>query len=162
MGLKINFSDQEAQSEARTFEPIPSGEYYCRITDVEDKESTSEKNHGKPYWHIELTVQDGEHADRKLWSNVMLFEGALYSLAQLLKATGQEKALQSGDIPDGHTFVGKEVVVVVKKQRDSYAEERDGDGVPQWKNEVKGFKKYEGQKSSKAAVKGGKAASLLP
>lgn len=162
MGLKINFSDQEAASEARSFDPIPSGEYYCRLTDVEDREVKEGPNQGKEYWHLEFTVQDGDYQDRKVWTNCMLFEGALYTLAQLMKSTGNEKALQTGNVPDGHTLIGKEVVVIVKKQRDKYAEERDGDGTVQWKNEVKGIKKFEGQTSSKAAVKGGKASSLLP
>ena len=58
-GLKVNFSDAEVSSEARSFEALPTGEYYCRITDNVIKESQSEKNRGKPYWALEFTVQDG-------------------------------------------------------------------------------------------------------
>ena len=32
--LTVNFSQQEADSEARTYDVVPTGEYYCRITDV--------------------------------------------------------------------------------------------------------------------------------
>ena len=161
MTLKVNFSDQEASSEARSFDPLPTGAYYCRITDVEDRECGPEsKNPGKPYWSIEFTIQDGPHEGRKVWTNCMLFNGALYTLAQLLKATGNEKALQTGNIPDGESFVSKEVLINVKKQRDTYAEQRDGDGEVQWKNEVKGIKAYDGA-SPAGKVKSG-AGSLLP
>lgn len=164
-GLKVNFSEQEASSEARSFDPIPSGQYYARITDVDDRECGSEsKNPGKPYWAVEFTVQDGPHEGRKLWANAMLFDGALYTTAQILKATGFEKNLKTGSIPDGEELVSKECIVVVKKQRDTYAENRDGDGEPQWKNEVKGVKKYEGESPSAGGHKTTKsgAGSLLP
>src|SRR5215203_3323478 len=98
--LRVNFSTEEAESKAFDFDPIPSGKYHVKVTEITDKESTSEKNFGKPYWNVELTIQDGKYADRKLWANVMLFDGALYSLAQLLKATGHEDAMKSGKIPD--------------------------------------------------------------
>ena len=161
-GLKVNFSEQEAASEGRSFDALPSGEYYCRITDVEDRVCGPEsKNPGKPYWNVELTIQEGPYEDRKLWTNAMLFEGALYSLSQMLKATGREAALQSGEIPDGDEFVTNEVVVVVKKQLDDYAMKRDDDGEKQWKNEVKGFKAYGGKTAGAAKGKSGKA-SILP
>lgn len=163
-GLKVNFSEQEASSEARDFSAIPSGKYYARITDVEDRECGPEsKNAGKPYWNLEFTIQDGDFEDRKVWTNCMLFEGALYTLSQLLKATGNEKAIKTGDIPDGESFVSKEVIISVKKQRDTYREQKDGDGEPQWKNEVKGILAFEGTSpsSGKGAVKAG-SGSLLP
>lgn len=158
-GLKVNFTDQEAQSEARSFDPIPSGDYLVAITDLSDEEcGPNSKNPGKPYWHLELTVQEGPHEDRKLWTNVMLFEGALYSLSQLLKATGNEKALSTGSVPDGQTFVGKKVIVTVKRQKDTYAMQEDPEGPVVFKNEVKGFKPLS------AGVKGSSTGSnsLLP
>lgn len=164
-GLKVNFSTEEASSEALSFDAIPSGKYYARITDVTDKECGPEsKNPGKPYWNLEFTIQDGEYEDRKVWTNCMLFDGALYTLAQLLKATDNEKALQTGDIPDGEDFISKEVIINVKKQRDTYREQKDGDGEPQWKNEVKGISKFEGESPSAAGNKKTKAGagSLLP
>jgi hypothetical protein len=162
-GLKVNFSTEEASSEARSFDPIPTGMYDAIITDIEERESKSEKNNGKPYWHVELTIQGGEYDLRKVWANVMLFDGALYSLAQLLKATGHEDAIQKGVVPPMETFVTKKVVVSVKKQRDTYAEkeENGGDGTPQWKNEVKGFKAPGDKPVGSAKGSSGKA-SLLP
>lgn len=138
--LRVNFSEEEASSEARDFDPLPGGKYLCKITDYEVRYSTSEKNNGKPYWAITLTVQDGKYEGRKVWSNVMLFNGALYSLAQLLKAIGREDALKSGKIPNGDELLGKDVVINLAKQRDTYKEQQYDDGEKYFKNEVKGFK----------------------
>lgn len=163
-GLKVNFSDQEASSEVLDFDAIPTGKYYARITDVEDRECGPEsKNQGKPYWNIEFTIQDGKFEDRRVWTNCMLFDGALYTLSQLLKATGHEKAIQTGNIPDGETFISKEVIISVRKMRDKYREDQNGDGEPVWKNEVKGISKYEGESPSSGASKAkAGAGSLLP
>jgi hypothetical protein len=145
LDLRVNFSDQEASSEAMSFDPIPTGTYYARITDIELRQSKSEKNLGKPYWNVEFTIQDGKFADRKVWSNVMLFDGALYTLAQLCKAA-LGLNIESGEfvIPSADAFISKEVNVVVKRQRDAFAEDRDADGEPQWKNEVKGIQATSG------------------
>lgn len=139
--MKVNFSQEEASSEARSFEPIRTGTYSARITDIDLREcGPTSKNAGKPYWAVEFTIQEGEYEGRKVWTNAMLFDGALYTVAQLLKATGFEDALQTGELPEADDLISAEVNIVVKKQRDTYAEGRDGDGEVQWKNEVKGIK----------------------
>lgn len=159
-GLRVDFSSEEANSEALDFDPIPSGKYHVKITEVTDKECGPEsKNPGKPYWNVEMTVQDGEFNDRKLWGNVMLFNGALYSLSQILKATGNQKALESGAIPAKETLITKDLIVVVLKQRDTYKEAQANDGQPLFKNEVKGYKAW-----SEGALAGtsSSGASLMP
>jgi hypothetical protein len=169
--LHVNFSSEEASSEARSFEPLPTGSYDVYITDGEVKFSTSQKNPGKPFWALEMTVDGGPHDKRKLWANVMLFEGALFSLAQLLKATGHEEALKTGKVPGLDEIIGQKVTVTAKKQLDTYAMDRDGidpktcpPDQKLWKNEVKGFRKF-GEASSTTTA-GGKAkkgaGSLLP
>src|SRR5882757_2825313 len=143
VGLKVNFSDQEAASEARDFTPVATGKYYARITDVEDKECGPEsKNPGKPYWNIKFTIQDGPFENSNVWTNCMLFDGALYTLSQLLKATGHADALKTGKVPDGLDFVGSEVIVSVVKQKDKYKDPDGTEGL--YKSEVKGILAYEG------------------
>lgn len=162
MGMKVNFSQEEASSEARSFDPIPSGNYNARITDIELREcGPNSKNPGKPYWAVEFTIQDGDFENRKVWTNVMLFDGALYTVAQILKATGHEDALKTGNLPDAEDLISSEVTIVVKKQRDTYAEERDGDGEVQWKNEVKGIKESSTLAPANGGAKKG-SGSLLP
>lgn len=158
--LRVNFSSQEAESEALDFEPVPAGKYPVAITDVEVRFCGPEsKNPGKPYWAVEMTVQEGKYENRKFWGNVMLFEGALYSLAQLLKATGNQAALDSGKIPEGQTLVGKQMTITVAKVRDTYREKRDGDGTEKFfKNEVKGYRST----TEGVAAGAGSSGSLLP
>lgn len=144
--LRVDFSEEELSSEAREFTPIPSGKYVCTITDWELKRSNSEKNKGKPYWALTLRINDDneKYAGRKLFANVMLFAGALYSYVQLAKALGGdfETSLKSGQIPHGDQLVGKEVTAVVVKKVDKYkidqGEWTEGEPKPM-KNEVSGF-----------------------
>ena len=163
--LRVNFSDQEASSEAREFTPVPSGKYPCYITDYELKRSNSVKNNGKPYWALTLSVKEGKYEGRKFFANVMLFDGALYSLAQLCKALGGEweQALNTGNIPHGDGLVGREVTAVVVKKVDTYKIEKgewdESSGEPRpMKNEVAGFKPIEA-----GAISGGSGSnSLMP
>lgn len=139
--IKVNFSDEEAGSESLDFEPLPSGNYPVILTDGEIRYSTSEKNKGKPYWHLEFTVVEGHpNAGRKFWGNVMLFEGALYSLAQIAKALDMEdQIIKKGRVPSIDDIVGKELVLRVQKKRNKYLEERDGSDEPIWTNEVRSY-----------------------
>lgn len=158
-GLHLNFSDEEASSEARSFDPLPSGKYTAYITDIDLREcGPNSKNPGKNYWAVEFTVDGGNFDGRKVWTNVMLFNGALYSLAQLLKATGNAGAIETGHIPDADTFVGQRVVLNVKKQLDKYAmKDASPNDPPQFKNEVKGIAAVD---DIEAALSGGN--SILP
>jgi hypothetical protein len=89
-GLYVNFSDEEASSESRDMEPLPSGKYLATITDVDMRESKSEKNYGKAYYAIEFTVVEdragGTLVGRKCWTNAMLFNPALYTISHIMKA----------------------------------------------------------------------------
>lgn len=90
-GIRVNMSAKEGRSV--TNDPLPTGKYHMAITDIElDKIKPGgegkPENVGKPMFKVELTVQDGDYADRLAWTNVMCFDGALYSIAQMLKAQG--------------------------------------------------------------------------
>jgi hypothetical protein len=164
-GLRVNFSDDEAASEGREFNPIPNGKYHVKITKLEERESKSEKNAGKPYWAATLVIQDGQYADRRLFANIMLFDGALYTLAQLLKAIGEHDALKSGKVPPAERFIGESIFAIVVKKRDEYKENQEKDAnngvleAPIFKNEVTGFKPYEEGALAGASATG---SSLMP
>lgn len=165
--LTLNFSTEEATSEARLFEALPTGEYRCAITKVEIRKSKSSKNLGKPYYALELTVQEGQYENRKLFTNVMLFEGALYTYAQLAKALNRDL---NGPVLKPSELQGARVGVVVRKMADKYLIEQDGwtpsDGPKPMKAEVRGFKKYDivkvGGSAAAQGVSQGAAGSLLP
>jgi hypothetical protein len=133
--LKVNFTDQEATSTVR--EIPPSGEYLVAITNGEIKEvKPGRKNTGKPFWQLTLVIQDGAYAGSSLLSSIMLFDGALYSLSQLMKALGYD--ITSGDfvLPALDDIIGKTVVVRGYKRP---AETKDGQELSE-RFEVKGFK----------------------
>lgn len=163
--LRVNFSEREASSEAFDMSPVPSGKYNVAITDIEVRFSTSEKNPGKPYWSVEMTTQDGKYEGRKFWGNVMLWEGALFSLSQLLKATGFGDRVTPGSktygqIPQGEELMGKRLTINVVKTRDTYREQQNGDGEKLFKNEVKGYLPEGSSGAVGSATSGGN--SLLP
>jgi hypothetical protein len=140
-GLRVNFSEEEASSEARDFDPLPSGKYLVAITGIEDRACGPEsKNPGKPYWALEFTVQEGDFENRKLWTNAMLFEGALYTTSQLLKATGHADAIKTGNIPSKSELLTQQVVVNVVRTRDKWREQQEDSKVNLFKNEVKGIR----------------------
>lgn len=117
MGIKVTMSEQEASSSAR--EVLPAGKYLVAVSDGALKASQSEKNNGKPYYNMELTIQDGKYAGRKVFTNVMCFAGALYSMTQILKADGVEfqgtnfqvPEHDENEIPELDHFIGREYVV---------------------------------------------------
>ncbi len=156
--LRVNFSEEEANSEAFDFTPVPTGKYLCAITEVETRFSNSEKNKGKPYWAVTLTIQNGIYDGRKLWANVMLFDGALYTLAQLMKAIGRADVLQTGQLPSADELLGKQVITTVSKIKDKYKMDKEGSEEVLFKNEVKGFKPV----SDAVASVGSNSNSLLP
>lgn len=89
MTFKLNMSDKEAES--KEFEYPPSGEYLCRITDLEIKEvSKSGDNFGKPFWKLTLTVEEGQFEGRTIPTSVMLYDGALYTIKNLCEAVHPE------------------------------------------------------------------------
>ena len=157
MALHVNFSEEEAASEAQGGELIPRGEYVVRITDGELRASKSEKNSGKPYYNLEFTIQEGKYQGRKVWTNVMLFQPALYTLSQLLKALGHKvTAGTSVEVPTIEELIGKEVVIVtkIKKGDDNYDD----------RTEVSGIKAPGGMSGSGPGAKAasGRQGSLLP
>lgn len=121
-GIRINLSEKEAASEARDFSPIPNGKYLVAVTEMELKECGEDsKNPGKPYYNMEFTVQEGDYADRTLFTNAMLFPGALYTIVQFLKSQGvqfngtnfQVDGYEQNVIPDMEWFEGRTCVVTV-------------------------------------------------
>lgn len=76
--LKVNFAEIES-----SFEPLPEGEYEVIIDRVEVRESKSSDN---DYLNWEMTVQDDEYEDRKLWMITSLSPRALFRLKDVLLA----------------------------------------------------------------------------
>jgi hypothetical protein len=160
MGIKVVLTDKEASS--KPFELLPRGWYKAIISDGEVKESQSPKNAGKPYYSLELTITEGKYEGRKVFDNVMCFEGALYSIVQLCAAYDLDTSAGDFEIPELTWFleeqkeimislgVQKERTVTVNGEQKTYAE----------RNEVKGYKAVGADTMVNSAVRGG--SSLLP
>lgn len=162
--LKLNLTLEEASSEARSFKALPTGDYHVKITDIELQEcGPNSKNPGKPYWHITHVVQEGDYENSHLWTNAMLFEGALYTLVQLLKATGHFDGAGSAlTVPDPDSLIGRDVIVNVQRKKDGWAmKDASPNDPPIFKNEIKGYKTFEEGAVAAAAGKA-KKNSLLP
>lgn len=116
--FKLNMSDKEAES--KEFEYPPSGEYLCRITDLELKSVAKPgDNFGNPYWKLTLVVEEGKYQGQTIPTTVMLYAGALYSLKQLCEAVhpefieGREIKLPSVEngAPDPDPWLGQLVKI---------------------------------------------------
>lgn len=118
MSFKLNMSDKEAES--KEFEYPPSGEYVCRITDIELKSVAKPgENFGNPYWKVTLVVEEGQYKGSTVPTTVMLYAGALYSIKQLCEAIhpefieGKEIKLPSVEngAPDPDPWMGQLVKI---------------------------------------------------
>jgi hypothetical protein len=117
MPLKLNLSDQEAQSEARSFEVLPTGQYLCNIVEIkEETVKPGSTNTGKPYWNVRFVVDEGKYEGRTIYANIMLFEGALYGIKQLVQAVFPDNVAGNElTVPDPLDFEGRQVVVTGQK-----------------------------------------------
>jgi uncharacterized protein DUF669 len=136
--LRVNFSQKEAEAEA--FDNLPSGKYHVRITSVEVKRSTTKKNWQKPYYACTYVVVEGAYEGRKIFDNVMLFEGALYSLSGLMKALGLSVAQGSIAVPKPDELLEQEFVVKLSIQPKRTVKDEEGNDVTyDARNQVKGY-----------------------
>lgn len=116
MTFKVDFSGVETGD----FDALPSGTYHVKITDGELREAgENAKNPGSQFINWEFTVQAGEFAERKLWTNSSLLPQALFRLKQMFKATGHwtEADLEEDNFAfDIDDAIGLDLKVVVSQR----------------------------------------------
>lgn len=135
--LKVNFTDEEAASKARDIPP--SGEYLCTIVDgSQEIVRPGKKNTGKPYWKVRYVIDEGTYSGTSLNATVMLFDGALYSLSQLMGALGYDVNSGEFQVPFLDDLFGKKVIVKGYKRAPSTTP--DGQELSE-RFEVKAYKK---------------------
>jgi|SRR3990172_3495912 len=151
--LKVNFTSEEATSVVR--EVPPSGEYVVNIVEGEIKSvKPGRKNVGRPFWQLQLVVQDGAFSGSRFYASVMLFDGALYSFAQLMRALGYDVNDGDFEVPSLEDIIGKTVNVKGFKRPPTTLD--DGTNLPE-RFEIKGYKTSNKQGAAKAAT-----SSILP
>jgi hypothetical protein len=170
MGFKVVVSEKEASS--KVLEPVPSGWYIANITDVEMKEVQNppkpgkKDNRGEAFYAMELVIESPEQYEgRKLWTNVMLFAGALYSAVQLVGAVGGEVPESEGEliIPDPDELLGKTVAVKVSVQGKRTVVINGETKEFEARNDIKGFKAVDDEIQDKIQRGGSStSSSLLP
>jgi hypothetical protein len=167
MGIKVVLSNEEAKSSV--LEPVPLGWYKVTISDVELKEVKNapapgkKDNRGKPFYSIECTINEPEaYEGRKVFTNAMLFEGALYTISQIMKAMGIEVESGEVEVPEIEELLGQEFMAKVKIT----GARKVGDKEYEARNDIAGFKAV-GEQEVKVAATTGSATSkggnsLLP
>lgn len=182
-GIRVNLSAKEAASESRDQELIPIGKYLMAVSDVDTKEVTNppkegkRDNRGKLYYAIELTVLGTDYDARKVWTNAMLFDGALYTMVNILKALGvpftgsdenptfQVPGYEPNVIPEPGWFLGKQMVVRVGHKKGTIKDRETGERYAD-RAEPTGFFSTKDWDATKAPSKAKTAASannsLLP
>lgn len=129
MSLKLNLTDQEASSTAREFTVLPTGTYACNIVEIKEQSvKPGSQNAGKPYWNMLLVVdQGGQYDGRRIYTNLMLFEGAAFLVKQLVEVLFPEM-LEGNQltIPDPEAFEGKRVAIVGRKYASGSSIKRGG------------------------------------
>jgi hypothetical protein len=109
-------------SEATDFTPVPEGDYWTTIVKAEIKETKS----GLPKITVTMDIQEGEHAGRKLFDD-MILQGA-----NALGYTKRKLLAILGDVPEGSFNMDTDdligVDVRVRVYHDVWAEEDGGDG----------------------------------
>lgn len=77
--LNLDFSSVTSR------DPLPEGVYDVTISKVEQ---TISKSSGNPMLKVEFDVQDPEYTGRKLWSNYVLTEAAMWKVKELFDSLG--------------------------------------------------------------------------
>lgn len=156
--LKVNFSQDEADSKARVV--LPTGEYVVSVVDVETKEvKPGSPNVGKPYWNLRFVVQEGKYEGNSAFSNIMLFSteksGTLSTLSQFLKALGYDITPGEFELPEDEEIQGKTIVIVGRKFP-AGPDRKSGKDLPE-RFQITGYKKLDGANTVKSASQ-----SMLP
>lgn len=133
--MKVNFSSNEA--EAKAFEVPPTGEYLVCIVDGSIEAVKAGDNVGKPYWKLRFVIQDGKYAGASIFTNIMLFDGALYGISMLLKALGYVISEGENEIPELEDLLGKPFYAKGYK-RPAKTDQKSGRDLPE-RFEVKSY-----------------------
>jgi len=140
MPFKIDMSDV-----SEGFDPIPAGVYPITVTAL--KQSEEDGPSGYPYIIVEMTVNDGDFENRKLWTNLSMSPKAAFKVKEFLLGVGVSEEDLGGEFEfDPDEYEGATADVAVKQE--SY----EG----RIKNTVTNFIAAEGEASPKKAAPKGK------
>lgn len=77
--MNLDFSNVQSR------DPLPEGVYPVTIAKVD---MTTSKSSGNPMLKIEFNIEDDAFKGRKVWSNYVLTEAAMWKVQELFRACG--------------------------------------------------------------------------
>lgn len=107
---RISFNISEEDVVGRTFEPVEAGWYDVTIDNVEEAESKSEKNTGKPMYIVDFKSLDEKFTGKQRTYACLWYE-ARFTIVDLMKATGFKVVAGDLEIPPADDFIGKELSI---------------------------------------------------
>lgn len=127
--LSFNLSDTEATT-GDSFEPLPEGWYDAVIDEVEEAESKSAKNLGKPMYVVDYKIEGGDFDGRTKREWACLWEGALFTIVSLQKAIGRPETVSDGklEVMSADELVGKRLKLRIKHKEETYVD-KEGQSV---------------------------------
>lgn len=134
----------EADGESLDFDPLPKGDYDVVITSA----SATTAQSGNKMLKVEMTVQDGPYAKRKLWTNIVFAESnpkAMVFTLRKLAALGVSKEWLGTENPSLDTIASRIEGVAVS----AVVEQKPYQG--EMRNEVKSFKRAGGPEAAAPA-----------
>jgi hypothetical protein len=159
--------DESVAAGSTQFKALPAGWYHVEIEEVEERESKSAKNAGKPMYNYKMKVVGGDHDGRKFFVTACLWKEAIFTQVDIQKALGiplaeAEDGKVRFEIAEEDDLIGKELKVRLKV-KDKYVKpgeeaELDEEGKPLKDNEANGFKSLDSVSpgAAKAKAKGTK------
>jgi len=156
--------DEEVANGGGAFKPLPQDWYHVEIEDVEEVESKSAKNLGKPMYKYKFKIIGGDLDGRKTFTQACLWPEAIFTQRDIQKAIGYPSLGEpraDGKRPfltaDEDELIGKElkIYVVVKDKfvKEGEEAEKNPDGSLVQDNEVKKFAPLAGTATGPAAAK---------
>jgi hypothetical protein len=80
---KLNKTQAKAVNDAESsFEPIEDGVYHVRLREVEAVTAKS----GNPMWKVEFEIVEEPYVNRRLWTNLVQVEAALFKTNEFFAA----------------------------------------------------------------------------
>jgi hypothetical protein len=105
-----------AKTAGKGFEPLPLGQYEVEVSNAEFKVAST----GSPMYKVELSVETGPNAGRKLWTNLVLTDRSAGIFFAKMRAFGLDTAFFAA-LPAEDTearicqaLVGRHALVTVK------------------------------------------------
>ncbi len=92
---KLNQKQAKAVSDAEgSFEPIEDGVYHVRLREVEAVTAKS----GNPMWRVEFEVVEEPYVNRRLWTNLVQVDAALFKTNEFFAAFGASPGTDTDEL----------------------------------------------------------------